>query len=125
MKVFTENYAVLCKTMTDIDDLLMYFVSEEIITINEKEEMNNCIRTEKVEKLLAVIAGPLQTGYKKGFYVMLKVMKKYGTKATQYLAKQIEISVALNDGKAETKQEEQQKGLYHSILDKCNVYLSV
>ena len=78
---------MLCNTMTDIDDLLTYFVSENIITLNEEEVIkSSTTKSEKVRKLLLNISGPLKAGDANGFYVMLKIMKDRGTKATQNLA---------------------------------------
>ena len=57
LTVFREYYAKLCDTMTDIDDLLKYFVSEEIITISEEQEIKSS--SERVRNLLRYIAGPL------------------------------------------------------------------
>jgi len=115
MKAFRENYAMLCNTMTDIDDLLKYFVSEEIITINEEERIKNCsTKSDKVRMLLLIISGPLQTGDKYGFYVMLKIMKKYGTKATQSLAELIKSSVSFNFSNTEgQRKDEQSKSMFH------------
>jgi len=72
--------------MTDIDDLLKYFVSENIITLNEEVIRSSTTKSEKVRNLLLNISGPLKAGYTNGFYVMLKIMKDRGTRATQNLA---------------------------------------
>lgn len=109
MKAFRENYAGLCNTMTDIDDLLKYFVTEEIITINEEEKIKNHItKSDKVRMLLLRISGPLQAGNKTGFYVMLKIMKKYGTRATQDLAEFLESSTIYS---GERRQDESLKSM--------------
>ena len=85
--VFKENYASLCKTITDINELLKYFVAEKIININQEEDIKACsVKSERVSKLLLIVAGPLEAGDIKGFYKMLKIMKTYGVDATQRLA---------------------------------------
>lgn len=87
LAVFRRCYAILCDTMTDIDDLLKHFVTEKIITISEEDEIKSfSVKSEKVRKLLLNISGPLKAGNTNGFYVMLKIMKEFGTKATQDLA---------------------------------------
>jgi len=74
--------------MTDINDLLKYFVAEKVITPNEEEEIRNvATKSDKVSKLLLNISGPLKAGDKHGFYTLLKIMKDHGTKVTQNLAK--------------------------------------
>jgi len=96
--ILQENYAVLCNTMTDIDDLLKYFVTEKIITLNEEEEIkSSTTKSDKVRKLLLNISGPLKAGDKNGFYVMLKIMKDHGTKATQNLATLLTARVTTDD----------------------------
>ena len=96
LTVFQQYYAILCNTVTDIDDLLKYFVSEEIISISEEEEIKGfSVKSEKIRKLLINISGPLKAGDKNGFYVMLKIMKEYGTKATQVLAEKMTSSIVL------------------------------
>lgn len=90
LAVFKESYASLCNAMTDINDLLKYFVTEKIITMDEQEEIRACItKSEKVSKLLINISGPLAAGDSKGFYTMLMIMKTYGTDATRRLADHI------------------------------------
>ena len=97
-EIFQKNYADLCSTMIDIDNLLKYFVTENIITISDEEYIKMSVSTsEKVRKLLLHISGPLQAGDPNGFYVMLKIMIKYGTKSTQQLAKSIASHVNFTD----------------------------
>jgi len=79
--------------MTDIDVLLRYFVAEKIISTEEEESIKSCVtKPEKVQKLLLNISGPLKAGNDSGFNAMVKIMKKYGTMATQALAKDMESS---------------------------------
>ena len=94
LTIFKENYASLCNTITDINELLKYFVAEKIITMNQQEEITACItRSERVSKLLLNISGPLEAGNSKGFYTMLKIMKTHGVDATQCLASHIVAKV--------------------------------
>lgn len=88
LTVLQENYAMLCNTVTDINNLMKYFVSERIIAADEAEEIKSSalIKSEKVKKFLTNISGPLRAGDNSGFYVMLKIMNTHGTKATQNLA---------------------------------------
>ena len=90
LTVFREYYAKLCDTMTDVDDLLKYFVSEKIIAKSEEEEIKSAsTKLERVRKLLLNISGPLKAGDNKGFHIMLKIMKEHGTLTTQDLAEVI------------------------------------
>ena len=90
LELFTENYARLCTTMTDINGLLKYFVAEKIITLEQEETIKDSVtNSERVSKLLVIISGPLQANDNKGFYTMLQIMKTYGVDATQHLADQI------------------------------------
>jgi len=68
----------------------MYFVTEKIITIEEKEKIDTrATKSERTEGLLLNISGPLKAGDTSGFHVMLKIMEGHGTKATQDLARLI------------------------------------
>ena len=90
LRIFTEKYANLRSTMTDINGLLKYFVAEKIITLEQEEEIKAPVtNSERVFKLLLIISGPLEAGDSKGFYTMLQIMKTYGVDCTQHLADQI------------------------------------
>ena len=89
-EIFRENFDTLCHTMTDIDDLIPFFVAKNIITFGDQEVMTHITKTfEKVSKLLSIIEGPLRVGDNNGFYVMLDIMKTHGTASTQRLAEKI------------------------------------
>ena len=89
-RIFKDNYAKLCDTMTDVNGLLKYFVAEKIITLDQEDEIKTTvINSERVSKLLLIISGPLKAGDSKGFYTLLQIMKSYGVDATQHLAEQI------------------------------------
>ena len=87
IEIFTKHYAILCSTLTDVDNLLPYFVQENIISTSDLEEINILAATrKKVEKLLSHISGPLTAGNTKGFYSMLTIMKEHGSQSTKDLA---------------------------------------
>ena len=99
LKVFTNHYAKLCDTLTDIDNLLPHFVEKEVITTNDLEEINTTIpstKKHKVQKLMTHISGPLTAGNTEVFYTMLRIMEDYGHQATQQLADQIRRSLPRN-----------------------------
>jgi len=86
---FTKYYSKLC-TIKDIRSLLPHFVTEEIIVEEDREDIS-AMRTssEKVQRLLTHITGPLDAGNTQPFYVMLRIMEVYGTQATKRLSGQI------------------------------------
>ena len=89
--IFRSNYSKLCKTVIDIGDLLPKCVSNHIITLSSKSNIDKCSSpSEKVEKLLGYIAGPLQEGYTKEFLILLKIMKDHGKPLTIQLANELE-----------------------------------
>jgi len=86
-EVFRSNYCKFCNTMTDIENLLKYFVSVNIITTDDQSEILAPPKlTSKVTLLLTHISGPLEAGDTKPFRMMLDVMEKHGTIATKSLA---------------------------------------
>ena len=102
LKVFTKHYSKLCDTLTDIDKLLPHFVAENIIDDNDLQRINALVTTsEKVQKLLTHIAGPLRAGSTKGFNVMLRIMEEYGLDATKQLAGQIRKSLVNKENHGE------------------------
>ena len=97
---FTRHYASLCNTLTDVDNLLPYFVQKDIISTSDLEEINAIVTTTKqVEKLLSHISGPLRAGDTKGFHMMLTIMKKHGNQTTKDLA--VKIMTSSNNSKTE------------------------
>jgi len=89
-EVFTEYYAILCSTVTDVHLLLRHFVVENIFKPDVLEEIKAInIPSQKTEKLLGYISGPLQSGNTKPFYSMLKIMEQHGAQATKELAKKM------------------------------------
>ena len=103
-EIFTKHYASLCSTLTDINELLPFFVQEDIISFHTQEEISTIVTTqEKVQKLLSHISGPLTAGDATGFQKMLTVMKDHGIQDTKDLAIQInsEIKTLNIEGKCE------------------------
>ena len=97
-EVFTRHYSQLCNTLTDVDNLLPYFVQQRVITTNDLEELNSIVpSTKKVHKLLMHISGPLKAGNTEVFYTMLRIMEEYGLQATNQLADQIRKSILATD----------------------------
>ena len=93
--VFTENYAKFCSTLTDIENLLQYFVQEKIIKPEDQDDIKISAKTQdKVKKLLKHIAGPLEAGDSKGFYTMLNIMENHGVQATKYLAESLQTELS-------------------------------
>jgi len=89
-EVFTVNYAKFCSTLTDIENLLKYFVEEKVINVEDLREINSKIKvSEKVSKLLQHISGPMEGGNSKGLYTLLHIMERHGTQATKDLANRL------------------------------------
>ena len=94
-EALTDNYAKLCNTLTDIKNLLHYFVQEKIIKPEDEDGINILPTTqEKVKKLLKHVAGPLKAGDSKGFYTMLKIMENRGVQATKDLAESLKAELS-------------------------------
>ena len=92
--VFTNHYAKLCSTLTDVDSLLPHFVEKRIINTDTLEEIitSNTTR-KKVQRLLLHIKGPLECGNTEAFYNMLTIMEEHGHQTTQQLANQMRKSI--------------------------------
>ena len=95
-KMFNQHYPQLCDTLTDVDNLLPYFVRESVITTNDVEEINaKETKKLKVQKLMTHISGPLRAGNTEVFYIMLKIMEENGHLSTKQLADQIRKSISV------------------------------
>ena len=97
--LFKKNYAILVDALK-YTDLYRYFVSEEIITLNDLEDIScesNSIK--KVETFLKKISSSLETGFTESLYRMLDVMMTHGNLATRELARNIKKSI--NDLKSD------------------------
>ena len=100
--IYIKHYASLCNTLTDVDNLLPYFVQENIITANDMQQFNAITsKPQKVQRLLSHISGPLQAGDTKGFYTMLTIMKEHGVQGTKDLAENITGKIKLAIDKTE------------------------
>ena len=118
---------MLCNTITDINKLLKYFVTEKIITTDEEEEIKSySIKSERVSKLLFNISGPLEAGDSNGFYTMLQIMKTHGVDATQRLANHIitrvdkfKLPILVNTGVASVISNDWSKGLFIYYYQDC------
>ena len=85
--IFQNYYPKLCNTLVDIDNLLPYFVQENIIQVDDLEAIKAKTRTtDKVEKLLQFISGPLRAGNVRSFYSLLNIMEEHGIQTTKELA---------------------------------------
>ena len=88
--IFTNCYGSLITTLTDINNLLPYFVQDQIISFSDQEEINAITTTRKrAEKLLLHISGPLTAGDDTGFYKMLTIMEERGIQTTKNFAVKI------------------------------------
>ena len=96
-KVFRAEYSRL-STMTDIDNLLKYFVTENVINVKERVIIANSRTSEKARLLLEHISGPLQSGNSKPFRIMLDIMEKHGNKTTKRLAISMKVYLAKSKG---------------------------
>ena len=100
--VFIRHFPSLCNTLTDISNLLPFFVQEKIISTNDLEEVNSAVTTtKKVEKLLSHISGPLTAGDTKGFHKMLAIMKEHGNRSTKDLAVKMSVQITSSNNTEE------------------------
>ena len=89
LAVFEENYGLLRITIADIiDPVVKCFIDRKHLTV-EEEQITAITTSEKIESLLTKISSLLKDGNSVGFYVMLKIMREQGGKATQTLADHI------------------------------------
>ena len=89
--MFEESYGLLRITITDIiDPVVKCFVDRKHLTVEEEEQITAITTaSEKIESLLTIISSSLKDGNSVGFYMMLKIMREQGGKATQTLADHI------------------------------------
>ena len=87
---FQECYALLCNTIKEIEDLLQYFKTENVITSDEVAEIKSISTvTEKTKRVMINVSTSLEAGNTNNFYAMLKVMKNHGLMSTQNLSELI------------------------------------
>ena len=89
-KVFIKNYDKLMSI--NIVNLSKYFVSENVITIEDEEEILSASR-DKARLFLFKIGSSLKTGFTDEFNIMLDVMLKHGNVTDIQLAKQIKNEI--------------------------------
>jgi len=75
-------------------NLYRYFVTEDIITFDEEEEIS-CEKNprKQSEIFLKKMSSSLKTGFTKSFYKMLDVMEIHGNLTTKELARDIKKSI--------------------------------
>ena len=88
-KIFTNHYSKLCEVLKNEERLLSEFVTAGIITTNDEDDIRRASLANKGSKLLGHIDGPVQSGYTKGFYAMLNIMKSHGKVDAQFLADKV------------------------------------
>jgi len=94
MELFKEYYPKLCNTMTDIKNLLQYFVQKNIIKLEDQDTIGSEIKScDQVKAFLKHISGPLQGGNTEIFYTMLDIMEVNGVEATKQLANELKITL--------------------------------
>jgi len=88
--VFIQYYSKLTSILQV--DLCPHFVTSNIITISDQDEIIKTATTSRkaaVIMLLNTISLPLSTGYTTSFYKMLEIIQQHGNDAAQYLAGEI------------------------------------
>ena len=88
LAVFEESYTLLCSVITDVNDpLTKYFVEEKYFTTEEEKQISAITAaSEKLQQLMQKISDSLKANSTRAFYMMLRIMKEHGGKATQTLA---------------------------------------
>ena len=83
-------------------DLCPHFVTDNIITISDQDEIIKIAATSRkaaVIMVLNTISLPLSTGYTTSFYKMLEIMQQQGNDAAQHLSGEILNKVGPPGGK--------------------------
>ena len=91
--VFVKKYAILVDTLK-VSNLYTYFVSEEIITPSDLDDIS-CERNnrEKIKTVLKMISSSLKNGSTELLYRMLRVMMAHGNLDARNLASTIKKSI--------------------------------
>ena len=111
----------------DINDMLIEcFMENRLFTIEEQKQiMTATSAPEKLKLLLQKISTSLKADNAKSFYIMLKAMKKHGSKGTQTLADHImkrlkitadKLSYICNDG-GEAQSDKTEGVLFNNGID--------
>ena len=126
-EIFKDHFPNLCNTMVDIDNLLPHFVQENIIQVDDLEEIKAKPRTtDKVEKLLQYISGPLKAGNVKSFHTMLSIMEEHGTQATRELASTMRSHVITdNNNTSKCSIHSKQDTCLMNAIQSCDTYILV
>ena len=91
--VFKKNYSALIN-MLKSTDLYRYFVSEEIITPAENDEISaESNPLTKAQMFLQKVSSPLESGQTNSFYAVVDVMATYGNRSTKELARSINVTL--------------------------------
>ena len=89
-KVFIQYYSKLTSILQV--DLTPHFVTAEIITLSDEDEITKASTTSHraaMKMLLKPVSSSLETGYTTSFYKMLEIMQQHGNDATQHLSGEI------------------------------------
>jgi len=91
LTVFEENYALLCNTITDVNDpLIKCFMEKKFLTTEEENEIAAVTgASDKLRLLLTNVSSSLKFDDTSGFYMMLMIMKECGGKGTKNLGDHI------------------------------------
>ena len=93
-KVFTKNFGSLINVLSSTD-LYSYFVSENVITLADFQEISSCATSkQKAGLLLTKISATIDAGHTSSFYSMLNIMVDFGNIATNELSLQIRQSLS-------------------------------
>ncbi|XP_065905061.1 uncharacterized protein [Dysidea avara] len=100
-KLYKKYFAEMTHTLTDIDTLLPYFISKEVINVQDRAVIKSKPRpSDQVNELLMYINGPLSVNDTTSFYSLLDVMEEHGNITTKQLANAMKadrcIGVALS-----------------------------
>ena len=107
--VFTASYAKLTKVL-NVSTLIPHFVTQRVFTIDTASDIRSCHQEpEKTMKFLDYIARHLKAEQTSSFYLMLGVMKKYGTITDHELANDMESSLQSLNGNSS-------KGMIHVAI---------
>jgi len=98
-RVFQKYYGSL-KSILSAQNLSQYFVSANLITFQDKEEI--CAAATSAKRaaiLLQRIASPLQGGHSFYFHKMLEIMEGHGNIATRELAHKMQADLVVETSK--------------------------
>ena len=98
-KVFKDHYSAL-KNILSAQNLSQYFVSANLISFQDEEEI--CAASTSAKKatiLLQRIASPLESGHSFYFHKMLEIMDAHGNIATRDLAHKMQADLVVERSK--------------------------